>query len=74
MYILKTTFDVHKYFFAQKDDNLHYPNFSKNHVNTKRPKKTVLKMCKHLRESMQSFVSLFRKTLGRDDSCLLVIN
>ena len=30
-------------------------------------------MCKHLRELMQSFVSLFPKTLGRDDSRLLVI-
>ena len=30
-------------------------------------------MSKHLRESMQSFVSLFPKTLGRDDTRLLVV-
>ena len=36
-------------------------------------KKTVLETCKHLRELMQSFVSLFPKILGRDDSRLLVI-
>ena len=33
----------------------------------------MLEVCKHLRESMQSFVSLFLKTLRRDDSRLLVI-
>ena len=36
-------------------------------------KKSVLEMCKHLRESMESSVSLFPKALGRNDSRLLVI-
>ena len=30
-------------------------------------------MSKHLRESMQSFVSLFPKKLGRDDTRMLVV-
>ena len=55
------------------EKNSHCRNFSKYHVSTKYPLKTVLEMCKHLRESMQSFVSLFPKTFGRDDSHLLVV-
>ena len=35
-------------------------------------KKAVLEICKHLRESIQSFSLLFPKTIGKDDTHLLV--
>ena len=38
--------------FLYKKNNLHYTNFSKYHVSTEHPKKKLLEMCKHLRESM----------------------
>ena len=62
---------MHKYFLYKK--NFALSQFQQISREYRISKKTVLEMRKHLRESMQSFVSLFPKALGRDDSRLLVV-
>ena len=63
---------MHKYFFVQQK-KLALSQFQQISREYQISKKTVVELCKRLRESIQSFVSLFPKALRRDDSRLLVV-
>ena len=58
--------------FLYKKYILHYPNFNKYPVSTEHPKNGVGSVWA-LKGINQSFVSLFPKTLVKDDSSLLIV-